>query len=165
MSVIRRLVYMWSNTLPLYMRGLTRYERYELGGFRTVHRLVGIGSFLVSGTLLALFTIALIDDRFGRMLFLVPRRITWIFAGVAFASLPLMLWYAVRLDRLTRRLRSDLRSTGYKICPECGFDLRDCLGGRCPECGELFTPQSMREAWRWYRRTEAWRRSRARRRV
>ncbi|MBN1345866.1 MAG: hypothetical protein JXQ73_24465 [Phycisphaerae bacterium] len=41
-----------------------------------------------------------------------------------------------------------LRLQDYLICPECHYSLKGHLeGGRCPECGYPFTPESLREDW------------------
>jgi len=47
----------------------------------------------------------------------------------------------LRLHRLLRRAKN-------KVCPRCGYDLSGCDdAGRCPECGRVYTQQSLSDAW------------------
>lgn len=50
--------------------------------------------------------------------------------------------------RLTAPLQRELRSAGGAICPGCGYLLANNRSGTCPECGEHWTPETARDAWR-----------------
>ncbi len=44
--------------------------------------------------------------------------------------------------------RSRLRSKGYKICPQCQYNLNNLPDqGACPECGFSYTPEILKERW------------------
>lgn len=52
-----------------------------------------------------------------------------------------------RPQRLAARRLIHARSKLYRICP-CGYDLAGSpIEGLCPECGDAYTPQSLKEHW------------------
>jgi hypothetical protein len=66
-----------------------------------------------------------------------------------------LMWFVlpvvilVRWRRVQWPITQRARATGGRVCPQCGYDLLaqdQC--GRCPECGEPFSPKILRLAWR-----------------
>lgn len=45
------------------------------------------------------------------------------------------------------RLRRRAEACGFLLCDDCTYDLRGVETGVCPECGEAFTAQTLRERW------------------
>jgi len=45
--------------------------------------------------------------------------------------------------------RQGLRLSGYRTCPGCAYDLSfsRAEAGVCPECGEAFTTESLKQVW------------------
>ncbi len=44
-------------------------------------------------------------------------------------------------------LRRRAEACGFRLCDACTYDLRGVETGVCPECGEAFTAQTLRERW------------------
>lgn len=64
----------------------------------------------------------------------------WLYAS----SIGRYLWRRRRRRVLSRRLNDD----NYLICPDCQYSLvAHASGGRCPECGYEFTPDSLIRDW------------------
>jgi hypothetical protein len=66
-----------------------------------------------------------------------------------------LAWFAwpvlifVRWRRVQRPIIQRARETGWRVCPQCGYDLVALeQSGTCSECGEAFSPESLRRAWR-----------------
>ena len=54
----------------------------------------------------------------------------------------------VRWRRVWKPLIERVQTTGGRVCPRCGYyleTLNTC--GTCPECGEEFSPETLRRAW------------------
>ncbi|MCX5691937.1 MAG: hypothetical protein NTV94_19445 [Planctomycetota bacterium] len=59
-----------------------------------------------------------------------------------------LLWTATQLSGMQWSMRQRLRKSGYKICPQCSYDLSASpLEGICPECGFAYSPQILKERW------------------
>ena len=66
---------------------------------------------------------------------------------LAWFAWPVLTW--VRWRRVQRPIIQRARTTGGRVCPQCGYDLLaldQC--GTCPECGDAFSPGILRDAWR-----------------
>jgi hypothetical protein len=70
--------------------------------------------------------------------------------GPAMVSWPMMLvspvitLFAIR----SRRILRTARSTNFRTCKHCGYDLRAIEEpGPCPECGRAFTAGELRVYW------------------
>lgn len=46
-----------------------------------------------------------------------------------------------------RSLRRRAEAYGYLVCDECTYDLRGVETGVCPECGQAFTADTLKERW------------------
>lgn len=75
----------------------------------------------------------------------VPAGLAWtlVGAGALLGAAALLGLWLVRPP-----LRRRLRATGAAICPGCGYDLVETDVPICPECGDAWTPESARAAWR-----------------
>lgn len=52
------------------------------------------------------------------------------------------------LFRRARALRKHAKAVNCRICTECGYSLVDLEeSGTCPECGSVYTPESLNEIW------------------
>jgi ssDNA-binding Zn-finger/Zn-ribbon topoisomerase 1 len=59
-----------------------------------------------------------------------------------------LLWNGVQLSALNWSARQKLRKGGYRVCPECTYDLAaSAESGKCPECGTDYDPASLKERW------------------
>ncbi len=64
-------------------------------------------------------------------------------------AIPMVMWIlaavsAIREWRYLNRVQQD----DYLLCPDCHYSLAGHTGGgRCPECGYEFTPESLVEDW------------------
>jgi len=55
------------------------------------------------------------------------------------------VWGLLRRRRFFRRLEK----RDFLVCPDCHYSLvAHAAGGRCPECGYAFTPESLLQDWR-----------------
>lgn len=66
--------------------------------------------------------------------------VVWVLFWVLILFGPAMGSTLVFRGPIRRSLRRRLRERGLPICDVCGYDLRGCLSGCCPECGASFTP-------------------------
>lgn len=60
----------------------------------------------------------------------------WLFLGCIYSSFllkPARAWWIRR--KAHRLLRRHLNQMGIAVCMDCGYDLRNLLSERCPECG------------------------------
>jgi hypothetical protein len=44
-------------------------------------------------------------------------------------------------------LRRRAEACGYLVCDDCTYDLRGVETGVCPECGQAFTADTLKERW------------------
>jgi hypothetical protein len=59
-----------------------------------------------------------------------------------------LLWQVTRLSGMQWAARERLRKTGYRVCHGCSYDLSSSPdAGVCPECGQEYTPEQLKEAW------------------
>ena len=80
----------------------------------------------------------------------LPTGIEWfsVYHVSALLFLTSVTWTGIRW----LRLRSRVREVNARLCPFCVTDLEDAPSdaGSCPKCGEEYTPESLREAWRHF---------------
>jgi len=62
---------------------------------------------------------------------------------------PIPIWSLLGWSGLyLHRLRKRVRDSAFRVCGWCGSDLRsESDTGVCPQCGEAYTRESLREAW------------------
>lgn len=59
-----------------------------------------------------------------------------------------LLWTTTQLSGMQWSTREKLRKSGYKVCPDCSYDLASSPAeGVCPECGTSYTPALLKERW------------------
>lgn len=63
-----------------------------------------------------------------------------IIGGTFMSAIQYVFRYPIR-----RCMREQLVERGVPICVKCGYDLRGQTEPRCPECGESFDPELLRE--------------------
>lgn len=79
---------------------------------------------------------------------LVPPKTVAILLGVAWFSTMGLLVFASRLAGAYYAGRQHLRNHRYMVCPACEYDLGELAeSAACPECGQAYNPQSLRETW------------------
>ncbi|MBS0196130.1 MAG: hypothetical protein JSR77_05175 [Planctomycetes bacterium] len=59
-----------------------------------------------------------------------------------------LVWHVSQLASLNWAARQRLRKSGYRVCPECMYDLAASPEeGNCPECGWTYSPGTLRDRW------------------
>ncbi len=72
-------------------------------------------------------------------------RSTFVFCGVPVLLVAFFCWGLFRRSQFVERLEREK----YLICPDCHYSLlAHSGGGRCPECGYAFTPESLVRDWK-----------------
>jgi hypothetical protein len=100
-----------------------------------------IAWFRLSIRVLAVFAVALVG------FYVITRR--WQVPGLVFYWL-FFPYYLVAPAVLRRRMRRKLAGNDFLLCPRCGYDLRQLVGERCPECGGPAKPDEVKAVWlRW----------------
>ena len=90
-------------------------------------------------TVLLFFVAPLRVDPFARGVPLVMQAAMW--------TAVLILHLALR--RREKRFVERVRGLDYRVCPSCGYLLTGLPdSGKCPECGEDYELQKLRDIWR-----------------
>jgi len=77
----------------------------------------------------------------------------WIKFGYGPLALVIGWILTTAYSRSVGRFANHLADHRYLICFECGYDLRGTPSDRCPECGQSFDNDSLRERWEdWLRK-------------
>jgi len=72
----------------------------------------------------------------------------WISPGITVVFVILGLVWFVRTRRRVSRFFDGLARQEFLICPDCHYALvAHAQGGRCPECGYAFTPETLQADW------------------
>ena len=72
----------------------------------------------------------------------------WLNIGLNIVTWGWWVLLLVRWRRVEKPLIERVRTTGGRVCPRCGYDLEILNAcGTCPECGEEFSPETLRRAW------------------
>jgi len=59
--------------------------------------------------------------------------------------------FTILVRRALRRFRAEVRSNNLEHCLECGYPLKGLPAEhRCPECGEPYSMETVRQTWRRY---------------
>jgi hypothetical protein len=77
-----------------------------------------------------------------------PARVLWLTAGCAALVILPSLGGIVR-RRYRRKFLRRVERESFLVCLNCHYSVKGHPeGGRCPECGTPFTPESLRQTWK-----------------
>jgi len=78
--------------------------------------------------------------------------------GLGTAYFSISLAYLILAPRLLKRLfYFRIAQRGFLVCSGCGYWLRDCPSGACPECGVAFQSDKLCECWKkWFSTNCEW---------
>jgi len=83
------------------------------------------------------------------IIYKVALRWSFVFFGLWGLSVIILIYLALRSHK---RLVKRLESSGFKLCPSCGYPLTGLTGKTCcPECGLELDVEQVESAWRRYR--------------
>lgn len=74
--------------------------------------------------------------------------VVFVLIGVLFLGNLVLVATASQISSTSWLARKRLREAGYRVCPTCSYDLSaSALQGVCPECGDPYSPETLREKW------------------